>query len=87
MPKVKLTVEERLVYVNEIVVEKPEGIPDEEFKAILNKVERTCDDTRDVVWALKHRHGLKIVSVTNNFPDSPDVDELEIVDVKEESDK
>jgi len=83
MPKVKLTVEERQVNVNEIIVEQPENMSNEEFKEILNEVERTCEDTGEIAWDLEERYGLRIISVDVANDPYDAFEEVEIVDVNE----
>ena len=69
MPKVKITVEERKVHVNEIIVEQPEDMSNEEIKKIIKEVERKCEDTEGIAWTLEEYYGLSIISVdVNNDP-------------------
>ena len=83
MPKVKLTVEERKVHVNEIIVEQPEDMSNEEIKKIIKEVERKCEDTEGIAWTLEVYYDLRIISVAvnNNICDA--FEEVEVVDVRE----
>ena len=86
MPKVKITVAQKLYHFTEIIVEKPEDMPDEEFKTILNEAEREVNNTSDemfsdIAWELEDRYGLNIISVDND-PYDPFDDGVEIVNVE-----
>jgi hypothetical protein len=79
--KAKLTIEETLRYESEIIVEQPESMSDEQFEAILSKVERASDDAKDIAYYLQEKFGIKVIEVKSGFPNSPSSSELEIIDV------
>jgi hypothetical protein len=82
--KVRITVEETLKYTDEIVVEQPNTMDDEEFEEILQRAERSIGydgSAKDLAYVLKEKYGIKVIIQSDNFPDSPDSSELEIVDV------
>jgi hypothetical protein len=80
--KVRITVEETLRYQEEIIVEQPENMTDEEFENILEEAERRNRDgtTGDLAFELEE-YGLKIVDYSKSFPDSPRDVDLEVIDV------
>ncbi len=82
--KVRLTIETNVRYQSEIIVEQPETMPDEDFEAILDNVERSCrtDNVEDVASVLEVTYGIKLLDIRTGFPDSPDYSDLEITDVE-----
>lgn len=84
MKLTKITVEERLTYRHEIVIEQE--VSDEKLSQILETVEwemRIGDDLNKLV-ALLEEHGLKIVNMNKNDFCSPAYSEVEILDVEDE---
>lgn len=81
MKTVKIIVEEEIRYRDEIIVEVPDAISEDELKNIISITEKECFDcsSKDVAYLLNNRHGFNIVSKTDNFPDSSDSSKLEIV--------
>lgn len=83
MPKVKITVEERKINVNEIIVERPEDMSNEEIKKIIKEVARKCADTEGIAWTLEEYYDLRIISVDVNNDPYDAFEEVEVVDVRE----
>jgi hypothetical protein len=85
MSKVTITVEEKVIYIEEITVEQPETMEDEQFEEILGRVEGNCrydGSSGDIAYLLENRFGLKVLDLTRQFPESPHGHELEIIDVR-----
>lgn len=59
MAKVTLEIEETLKFVDEIVVEVPETLTEDQLQDVLNKLERECGDasSKDVAFSLKEKYG------------------------------
>ncbi|EJR25252.1 MULTISPECIES: hypothetical protein [Bacillus cereus group] len=87
MAKVTLEIEETLKFVDEIVVEVPETLTEDQLQDVLNKLERECGDasSKDVAFSLKEKYGFQIVGQSYSFPDAPSSHELEIVAANYES--
>lgn len=83
--KVRLTVEENVRYTAEIIIEQPETLSNADLEVILESVESRCksDQAKSIAYLLEHEHGIKIIEVNDNFPDSPSDSELEIIDVSD----
>lgn len=84
MKLTKITVEERVTYRHDIVIEQE--VSDEKLEQILETVEwelRLGDDLNKLVTLLEE-NGLKIVKVIQNDFCSPAYSEVEIIDVEDE---
>ena len=84
MKLTKITVEERLTYRHEIVIEQE--VSDEKLSQILETVEwelRIGDDLNKLV-SLMEEHGLKVVKVNESNLWSPAYSEIEILDTDNE---
>lgn len=89
MKLTKITVEEKVTYRHEIVIER-EAI-DEELEQILEEIEwelRLGDDLNKLV-SLLEEHGLRIVKVADSNFGSPaysevEISELEVIDTDNE---
>lgn len=82
--KVGLSIEEKIRYSSEIIVEQPDSMPDKEFEDIISKVERSCryDSAEDFALVLEDKYGIKVLEVSSGFPNNPSDSELEIIDVR-----
>ena len=82
MKLTKITVEERLTYRHDIVIEQE--VIDEKLERILEEIEwelRFGDDLNKLI-SLMEEHGLKIVKVIENDLSSPAYSEVEISEVE-----
>ncbi|MGE7305795.1 hypothetical protein ACQKJG_18400 [Priestia megaterium] len=86
--KFQISVSETKSYETQFIVEKPEGMSQEWFDDIIDKVETECkyDNGKSVAYILQDKYGIKTVALGTNFPDSPTNSEIEITDVREAKD-
>lgn len=68
---------------NEIIVEQPDDMTDDEFGVILDNVIDSWDTFEDVVHKLDRRAGIEVISHSNNFPENPESTEIEIFDISD----
>ena len=87
MKRTRITVEERLSYHHDIIIEQ--DMSDERLEQILIQVERKLrfGDDLDKLVSLMKEHGLKVVEVIENDLSSPADSEVEIYDIGDEDDK
>ncbi|AKO92019.1 hypothetical protein BEH_07835 [Priestia filamentosa] len=86
MQKVEIQVEESVRYEDTIQVIQPTDMSDEQFDKILNQAEkenRRFEGGAKDLASILERLGIKVVSQTFNFPESPRRSELEIIDVRD----
>ena len=83
---VKITLQEKVTYTNEIIVKLPEFMSDEEFEEIIGKVEMECrsNSAKEVASILKNRYGIEIMELSSNFPENPDFSLIEITDIEDQ---
>ena len=86
MRRTRITVEEKLTYHHDIIVEQDTS--DERLAQILEQVERELrfGDDLDKLVSLMKEHGLKVVKVIENDLGSPAYSEIEIYDIGDEDD-
>ena len=87
MRRTRITVEERLSYHHDIIIEQ--DMSDERLEQILDQVERKLrfGDDLDKLVLLMKEHGLKVVEVIENDLSSPAYSEVEIYDIGDENDE
>lgn len=81
--KVKLIVEETLKYRHELTLDYSGDINEDRFEEILDEVTRECDDFSDIEFVLNKRYGMNIIESISSFPENPDDQECEIIDVED----
>lgn len=86
MAKATLQIEETVMYQEEVVLNIPENVSEEEFSKMLEELKKRThvDSAKDIVHALKKEYGFVIEKQTNHFPDESSNHELEIGYIKYE---
>lgn len=77
--KIRVSVEEKITYVETFVMEIPEDYTENDINNLLDEAQTKSETSGDVTYMLEKR-GFKISEASNQFPDSPNDQELEIND-------
>jgi hypothetical protein len=82
MKKVTVKIEDTIKYIEEITVEIPDDMTDNDVYELAQRaVEKYPDGSaKDVAQVLESDNGLKVVEQSNNFPNDPQSSDLYVDD-------